>query len=334
MDEQILRMIAGGVKRKMRPLIGYLRKSLSYLRHPAYYSLCREAKAPYKAWNQEFSGIRQELVHPHWLNVQPTFAQLVLGGMPYDFLQHHLVRRMFCRSGFEEPQQHELAYLHNARADIWNLVRRYRESPIGKPTIDCPELGISVNSLGMLYYFVRITEQLDRGRPSSIMEFGAGYGCLCRVFLELLPRHPTYVIIDIPEMLALQYVFLRGSSDTYQVIAHTSLPIDIKENCVNLVPVHLIEAVAFRPDLFVSTFALSETPKPVHEIVARHRFFNAKSIYIVGQNPEAERWRHVSLESMDVIRCAAYDVFANVQLEPFHFADAWEIMAWSIKHPN
>jgi len=252
----------------------------------------------------------------------------VLGGVPYDFLQHHQVRGMFYRSGFEEPQQRELVYLRNAHAEICALIQRYGESPVGRPSIDCPELGISANSLGMLYYFARIIGQLGKEHLDSIVEFGGGCGSLCRVFLELLPTHPTYVIIDLPEMLALQYIFLRGSSDTYRVVAHTSLPIDIKENCVNLVPVHLIEGLTLSPDLFVSTFALSESPQSIHEIVAERRFFDTKSLYMVGQDTAAERWKKISFESMDAIRHIAYDVFPNVQLEPFHFADAWEMIAW------
>lgn len=153
------------------------------------------------------------------------------------------------------------------------------------------------------------------------------------MFLELLPKHPTYVLIDLPEMLALQYVFLRRSSTTYRVIAHTSLPIGIEENCVNLVPVHLIEAVPLTGDLFISTFALSETPNCVQEVIVRRRFFNCKSIYIVGQDPEAELWRDASLE-VDMIHHAAYSVFDNVQLEPFHFASAWEMIAWHTEYDN
>jgi hypothetical protein len=141
-------------------------------------------------------------------------------------------------------------------------------------------------------------------------------------------------MIDIPEMLALQYVFLQGSSDTHRVIAHTSLPIDIKENCVNLIPVHMIEAVTLRPDLFVSTFALSEAPKSVQEIVARYHFFNSRSVYIVGQNPEAELQGAYSPESIDMIHRAAYSVFDTVQLEPFHFANAWEMIAWHAEYDS
>lgn len=307
---------------------------MAYFRHPAYYFLCQEAKGLYKAWNEEFSDISQELVHPIWFDVQPIFAQLVLGGVPYDFLQHPAVRRMFYRSGFQEPQQHELAYLRNTREEIWNLVRQYRESPVGVPSIDCPELGISANSLGMLYYFARITEQLDTKCLNAIVEFGGGYGALCRVFLELLPKHPTYVMIDLPEVLALQYIFLRGSSDTYRVVAHTSLPINLKEGHVNLVPVHWVEEVALKCDLFVSTFALSEAPRLAQEIIARDCLSNAKSAYIVGQNPEAERWRHRSLESTDMIHRAVYSVFPKVRLEPFHFASAWEMIAWHTEFDN
>jgi len=237
------------------------------------------------------------------------------------------VAHQFCRSGFKEPQQHELNYLRSRPRAVGNLIRRYRESSIGGPALDCPELQISANSLGMLYYFTRIAEAAGLESLHTIAEFGGGYGCLCRVFLELLPRPPTYIIIDLPEMLALQYVFLKASSPAYKVVPHTTAPLRIEPGAVNLVPVHLADSLTARPDLFVSTFALSETPWKLQEKVARGGFFGSKSVYLVGQETDTEFWKHVALDSPQALHRAMHDRFNKVRLQPYHFACAWELFA-------
>jgi hypothetical protein len=285
----------------------------------------------HRTWSVGLSGLTQEFVHPLWLEAQPIFARLVREGVPYDFLQHPVVRGMFVRTGFAKPQEYELEYLRRSNEKIWALTKMYRESSVGGPVFDCSELGISVNSLGMLYYFARITEHLNNGPLNSIIEFGGGYGSLCRVFLELLPKAPTYMIVDLPEMLAIQYVFLKASSRGYRVVAHTSLPLHVKEGCVNLVPVHLIEGANLKPELFVSTFALSEATSSLQQAIAKCGFFDAGLAYIVGQNIKAEMWRDVSLEPPDTIHAAAYSQYDNVKLNPFHFGDSWELIARTAK---
>ncbi len=318
------------LKRRTEAAIGYIAENIDRLRHPAYCSLTKDAEDLYRIWRNDCPCEQPEFVHSRWLDVQPCFARLVENGMPYSFLHDPTLSRKFYRIGFGRPQEHELEYLLDGVSEnTRDLVRQYRESPVGKPTMDCPQLGISVNSLGMLYYFARIIEQLNRHDFGSIIEFGGGYGSLCRVFLELLPKPPTYVIIDLPEILALQYVFLRGSSSEYRVFPHTSLPIELKEGSLNLVPVHLIEELPLGGDLFVSTFALSEAGKAMQEIITRCSFLNCKAAYMVGQNARSIETEGVhSWESPETIHSAAQRVFDTVELAPFHLADAWELMAW------
>jgi hypothetical protein len=293
---------------------------------PAYYRHCLKARRLYAAWRNSLADMSHQFVHPLWLDVQPVFAEMVRGGLPLNFLHYPVVQGMFFRTGFDLPQQYELEYLRRSNHDIWRRCQRYRESMVGDPVLDCIDLGISANSLGMLYYFARIMEHLDRTMPvHSIVEFGGGYGSLCRVFSELLDRAPTYVIIDLPEMLALQYVFLRANS--YAVTAHTKGPIKLKTGRVNLVPVSSIESLDLEPDLFVSTFGLSESTNHVQDIVTQRRFFNAKAAYVVGQNHNAQAWKNVCLEPPDTIHTAMHAVFQHTKVEAFHFADAWEVIA-------
>jgi putative sugar O-methyltransferase len=287
----------------------------------------REAKDLHAAWEKAFSPVADQFLHPVWQKARPAFLPLIQNGVPGNFLKHSEVAHQFCRSGFGEPQQHELNYLRGLPRPLADLIGRYRESNIGGPTPDCGELQISANSLGMLYYFARIAEAGGLESLHTIAEFGGGYGCLCRVFLELLPRPPTYIIIDLPEMLALQYVFLKASSPQYKIVPHTAAPLRIEPGAVNLVPVHLVDSVSTRPDLFVSTFALSETPWKLQEKVARGGFFGSKSVYLVGQETTTEFWQYAALDSPQALHRAVHDCFGQVRLQPYHFACAWELFA-------
>lgn len=312
-------------KKRPAKMVEKIRKRMG--RDPEFKRLARKAADIHAVWEKSFARVADQYLHPLWQKARPAFVALIRNGVPPDFLKHESVAHQFCRSGFGEPQKHELNYLSRLPRALGDLVRRYRESNIGRPAMDCPDLQISANSLGMLYYFVRIAEARGLDSLQTIVEFGGGYGCLCRVFLELLPRAPTYIIVDLPDMLALQYVFLKASSPDYKVVPHAAAPLHIEPGAVNLVPVHLADALSAQPDLFVSTFALSETPWQLQEKIAKGGFFGSKSVYLVGQETDAKIWQHAKLDSPQPLQKVVRDCFSDVRLQPYHFASAWELFA-------
>jgi putative sugar O-methyltransferase len=295
--------------------------------------LSDETRRLWEAWEKDFAPRAAEFVHPLWQKARPAFFSLFQNGLPADFLKHSEVAHQFCRGGFGPPQRHELNYLRTRPRALWDLVRCYTESPVGSPTKDCVELNISANSLGMLYYFSRVAEKTELAGLKTIVEFGGGYGCLCRVFRDLLPTPPTYIIIDLPEMLALQHYFLRASAPASRVIAHQGPPAFLEPGATHLLPVQHAKTLPVEPDLFISTFALSETPQKLQEEIAAKRFFNAKMLYLVGQDTGAAMWEHAALDSNEGLRAAARAQFQEVRLEPYHFASAWELLASAPKRP-
>jgi len=303
----------------------------SWSQRARFRELAHDVKPIYARWDEGFAASADACLHPLWRDARPAFVDLIRDGLPRDFLEHPAVAQQFCRQGFGAPQRHELDYLTSRGPELRRLIARLVESPIGRPTLDCRELQLSANTLGMLYYFARIAERLPVERQRTIVEFGGGYGCLCRVALELLPQPTTYVIVDLPEMLALQYVFVRASSAERRVVPHFSPPVEIVANAVNLVPVSFADQLSVEPDLFVSTFALSETPRQVQERVARGRFFDSDAVYLVGQEVDASLWERLALDSPSALIDAARRDFAEVDIQPFHFASAWELFA---RHPR
>jgi putative sugar O-methyltransferase len=292
-----------------------------------FLALEEETRTLWARWEKEFAPRAHEFVHPLWQKARPAFFPLFQNGPLHKFLSHAEVAHQFCRGGFNAPQQYELNYLRTRPRALSDLARKYKESPVGSPAIDCAELKISANSLGMLYYFTRIAEKTDLKSLRAIVEFGGGYGCLSRVFQELLPSSPTYVIVDLPEMLALQHYFLRASSPERRVVTHFAPPTTLESGATHLVPVQHAQSLPLAPDLFVSTFALSETPQKLQESIAARRFFGAQSVYLVGQETDAKMWEHAALDSNQGLRSAVSREFEEVLIEPYHFASAWELRA-------
>ncbi len=244
-------------------------------------------------------------------------------GIPFDFLTAQIVRHMLYRTGFGELEEAALAYIENSPSAVRSLCASYRESPVGSPIADCEALGMSVASLNKLYYFARMRRQLPT--PSIVFEFGGGYGHMCHILQTLLSPRPTCVIFDLPELLVLQYAFLEASGLTTR--AHTHAPVRLEPGAVNLVPVQFMETIETPCDLFLSTFALSETPTALQSFVAERRFLGAASLYLTGQVTDAPLWSQYELEDMRTVRQAAQDQFGWVSIDRLPAVSAWELIA-------
>jgi Glycosyl transferases group 1 len=292
---------------------------------PRYRRAQREAQELYREWNAR--GTSEELLHPMWHAAAGVFGEMVSQGVPADFLTHPLVRHMFYRTGFGELEQIQAAYIDLTKPWIREMCARYREPSVGQPVHDWPSTGSSVSTLNKLYYFCRIVESAPPSDLRTVLEFGGGYGLMCHMLEELLEPRPTYIMIDLPELLALQYVFLRAGT-AIPVTPHTYPPIRLREKTVNLVPVQLVADADLNCDLFLSTFALSETPLKLQEFVAQERrFFGARHVYLVGQNTQDDLWREYALEEMNSVRDTVQRLYDSIRLEPFPVVSAWELIA-------
>lgn len=295
---------------------------------PRYRRAQREAQALYEAWSA--LPMPQDFVHPVWEDARRTFADLVEGDIPADFLSHPLVRHMFYRTGFGELQQIELDYLQATDPAFRRLCRPYRESRVGQPLQDCrPPIRGSVESLSKLYYLARISERIPIGDLRMIVDFGGGYGQMCHLFQQVVAPRPTIVLVDLPELLTLQYLFLRASSSA-PTVGHTTLPIQLRPGAANLVPVQLLADTGIRCDLFLSTFALSETPTRMQQFVVESGFFGASSLYVTGQNTGDELWRNYEFAEMSAVIAAAGSRYTEIRLEPFPVVSAWELTATGV----
>jgi tetratricopeptide (TPR) repeat protein/GT2 family glycosyltransferase len=266
----------------------------------------------------------RQLVHPVWKAQLDTLGALILEGIPENFLFHPICLEMFVRGGWQKQQEYELQYLEGLDGPLRDRIFSVPETAVGHLPRNCPGHDISINTLGMLWYCARIQERLT-GEISSVVEFGGGFGSFARAFNLLMEKPLTYSIIDLPEMLALQLYYLGLSLGEERVVAHKDTAEPPAAGKVNLYPVYGIAQSSLSADLFVSTFALSETPAFTQDFVCRTRdFFGAPRVYITGQL-ESER-TELGWQKPQGIVISALHRYRHLELNHFHIGANYELI--------
>ena len=160
-----------------------------------------------------------------------------------------------------------------------------KEDYIGKPVISNLEYLTSSNRTHHamhLGFYKRVT-----GEPfwnsKSIIEFGGGYGSMSRV-IKKINSAITYTIIDLPELLAIQYIYLGSLfSEDFINIVNAENPKILKGN-INLVASDFVidGNINLSAESFISTWAITECPEFLQKFILESNFFNAKNILLAS----------------------------------------------------
>ncbi len=229
----------------------------------------------------------ETIMIPEWKKYQAIIAAFIKGTPTPNFLTHPPIMPSMVRIGFGRTQQFELNYLaHAISPKNETLFNTFKEHFIGGLGPDCPGKNFSSNALGQLFYLANILEQMDHEKVTNFIELGGGYGSLCYIVKSLIP-HTTYIIIDLPEMIALQHLYLRLVLPNTPLIVHMSSGQQITPGAINLVPIFFMQNITISTDVFASHFALSECPIPTQQLIIDKKFFDAHVCFIVG---EADGW--------------------------------------------
>jgi hypothetical protein len=144
-----------------------------------------------------------------WCAYRQGFRSDVMLRNPRRFLRWRVLRPMYKR---DAPYlEHQLAYLRAHRDWPLRWQPAVQESAIGDPRPYFEYRSSSGNLLNQAYHVCRFEDVTGaRLRDSEfILEFGGGYGALCRLVYALGFRG-TYAIYDFPEFSALQDFYLRA----------------------------------------------------------------------------------------------------------------------------
>ncbi|TET05776.1 putative sugar O-methyltransferase [Candidatus Dependentiae bacterium] len=259
-----------------------------------------------------YSEAEKTFCHPHWLKTKEHIKRVILGPPNEQFLKTAHISGTMLRQGINRQQIYEIYYLlFCISPSTKNLINSFKEGYCFDILKECKEFNCTVNTLGQLYYAVKIFEQ---GIPiQTIIEFGGGYGCLAYIFKQYLPQ-TTIVLVDLPELLAIQYLYLQLSLPETDIYLHTTAATHMIEQKINLIPVYYLKELNIKPDAFISNFALSETPAYVQNLVIEKNFFNAQLCYLTGQ---LNGWNG-KFESHNILHSEIPKQYTMIEFHPFH----------------
>jgi len=247
----------------------------------------------YNLLNENLKNVETDKFYAsYYENLKNHVGNFIKGNPDINFLRNYEIARTMLRQDFDKLSAYEECFLNYCLSPkTKNTINNFKDNDnnlLPKPT----NYG-SVSALGHLYYAARMIESLKKD-PQVFVEFGGGYGDLSRIVKSLYPE-ATIIIFDMPEIIAIQYLFLSYVMPNEDIIMHDK-PIDYNlianKKSINLVPVFFLEESKIKTDIFASTFALSETPKHVQDLVMNKNFFDADLIYMTGQ---INGWREIGI---------------------------------------
>ncbi|MGA3286505.1 MAG: hypothetical protein ABSD46_03670 [Bacteroidota bacterium] len=207
-------------------------------------------------------------------NIHSSFSIRI----PLDFLWHPMiVRTMFAGT--------------NSKEKITAIVHEYgprrarmllREDIVGLPRISNWLWKTSDNRTDHAFHLASYHKLYGRNifDVGTIIEWGGGYGNLARIIRRITPNI-TYIIIDLPELCALQYAYLYATDGTQE--PHLLDPDgNIIMGRTNILPVNAVlnRSVDLHCDAFISTWALTESPKEAQLFVLNNNFFDAERLLL------------------------------------------------------
>lgn len=230
-------------------------------------------------------GSEVESLGYDWTDWAGSIRSTFSAGVPLNFLANPVISStmVFARNNGIQLTKFFISNIVSVFGEQ-TAVKLLKEDCIGTPNISNMDFLTSANRAhhaNHLAYFSKATKK-NIWESKLIVEWGGGYGNMARIIRKLNPKI-TYVIIDLPELLALQYIYLSSveSRECVHVVAGDG------SNHLELGKINLITQQLFLEllpstecDGFISTWAISESPKAAQEFVYTNNFFGAKNILI------------------------------------------------------
>lgn len=234
------------------------------------------------------------LVHDSWKGNLASIEEYFTGRMDEDFLSNEIIKgtMLFTNKVAHRAEIDELLPLMDSGV-IGKIVSKdlCRQLLSGKS-----ERNSVINSVHHLYHLMRFEQATGRKLAAikNVVEFGGGYGNMARIFRNMEPLE-TYRIIDLLLFSCIQYVFL--------CVAAGEENVDVcngpgnGESLFSLYPLPFLDyAKKIRGELFLSTWALSESTRAAYDFVAGCDWFGAANL-LIAYNDQWMPWNDGELAS-------------------------------------
>ncbi|KKR03317.1 MAG: hypothetical protein UT31_C0024G0002 [Parcubacteria group bacterium GW2011_GWF2_39_13b] len=239
------------------------------------------------------NGFKQHII-PEWQENLKAVENDFKKNLRFDFLRHPVIQKtMFI--GNKPWVAGELDYIEN-KFSAKRIKDLLEEDYIGKPFINNWKYLTSNNSIHHLYHLARYLDKTnsDLNKINSVIEWGGGYGNFAKIFWRLKKADCAYVIIDLPVFSCLQFIYLGSIFGKDKVNFINSRDKKIAEGKINILPISFLKKFKLKGDLFVSTWAISESSAFFQDYAVEQGWFDSPHLLLAFQSssekfPFAER---------------------------------------------
>lgn len=276
--------------------------------------------------NKKTAPLVKNWCHQQWHSARKNLKKILSQKKPINFLNEPCISGTMVRREYGLQQIYEETYLKFCISEkTKQILKNVSDTPFGSlPLIN----NYSINTLGHIYYLARLLESSSlKNLPlHTFIEIGGGYGNLTRLIKQAIPE-ATIIIIDLPEMCALQWYFLNVTLPESEITLHVNEKSQIIDHAINVVPLSLLNSLSLKTDVFISTFALSECSESFQKYIIEKKFFDASLCYITGQiNGWGSSFNFVTHTNLiNSVR----EMFSEIIHQPFHIISS-ELKSYEI----
>ena len=250
-----------------------------------------EAREYYK--EHQHVKIAPELIHESWSQNIAALESYFANQMNENFISNEVVNGTMV---FTNRKAHKRELKNISDAFDKNVVEEIISKNLNAAFLSGKSRRSTlINSAHHLHHLMRFEQRTGRKFKAiqSVVEFGGGYGNMARV-VDNFGTCKTYSIVDLLLFSCIQYVFLSTAAGNDRVAFNDG---DSKVNTrFHLHPLFRTDSPTnLRGELFLSTWALSESTRATYEWVISCDWFGATSL-LLAYNEHWQPWHENELE--------------------------------------
>lgn len=241
-----------------------------------------------KNYNRLDNFVIDKFTTPLWKKFNERLEKILLPVPPFSFLNDPTIMvSMFATAGGDWMKK-ELVFLKK-NINEKKLKEVLEEDYVGEPLLLNSEYVTSHTVIHHLYHLVKFLATTNTNLESlnTIVEWGGGYGSLIRILKKFKVSKATYIAIDTPLFSCLQSLYLSTIFGKKEVNLLLNPKDNIMTNKINILPLSFLKDVKVNADLFISTWALSESSKYSQDYVLKEDWFKAKNLLLAYQDNPA-----------------------------------------------
>lgn len=241
---------------------------------PRFEKALKESRAFYSMKDKR---IPSELIHDCWADNISKLESYFKDQLSEDFISNEIINGTMV---FTDRKAHRVEVQKIASALDRKEIERIVNKGLNAAFIPGKSRRASaINSIHHMHHLLEFERATGRkiGSMESIIEFGGGYGNMARI-AQNIGSFKHYSIIDLLLFSCIQYVFLCAVAGDGQVSfsEHPS-----RNARFELHPLTSLDSMeSLHGELFLSTWALSESTRAIYDWVQARDWFGAKNLLI------------------------------------------------------